>query len=67
MAHPRYRDEPNDEQPFTEEQKLRYWWADTWRLEYHEIETALYRRPDVRLGMIEGLTTREIPTVYEER
>ena len=65
MAHKRYRDEPSEDRPFTEEEKIRYWWADTWRLLYHEYEQALYKNPDVRAGMVEGLTTREPLLIYE--
>lgn len=65
MAHPSYRDEPTDERPFTEQERLRYWWADQWRLAYHEYEQALYSQKDVRLGMVEGLVGREPLTIYE--
>lgn len=58
MAHPRYRDEPSDDKPFTASDSLRYFWADTWRKVFHEYENALYRRPEVRRGMVEGLTNR---------
>jgi hypothetical protein len=65
MAHKRYRDEPNEERPFTDEEHLRMWWAQSWRGEYHWIEGELYKQPDVRRGMCEGLTTREPLTIYE--
>lgn len=66
MAHPKYRDEPSEDRPFTEEEARRYWWADQWRLAYHEYESALYQQRDVRLGMVEGLLVRETTTVYVE-
>ena len=65
ICHPEYRDEPTEDKPFTEENHRRYWWADQWRLLFHEFENALYRQPDVRAGMIEGLTTREPLTIYD--
>lgn len=65
MKHPGYRDEPTEERPFTEAEVLRYKWADAWRNAYHLYEEALYRQPDVRAGMIEGLTLREPLTIYE--
>ncbi len=65
MAHKRYRDEPSEDRPFTKQESLRYWWADTWRLVFHEYENALYSEPDVRRGMVEGLNVREPLTYYE--
>lgn len=65
MLHPLYRDEPTEEKPFTPEEELRYWWADNWRLLFHEYESALYRQRDVRHGLLEGLSQREPLVVYE--
>lgn len=65
MVNPNYRDEPSEDRPFTEENKLRYWWADSWRKLFHQYESALYQEPEVRRGMVEGLVTREPLTVYE--
>lgn len=66
MNHPKYRDEECEEKPFTEYEKVRFWWADTWRKSFHEYEKSLYRRRDVREGMLEGLSVRVTPTAYEE-
>lgn len=65
MRHPKYRDEPSDDRPFSDEDWQRYWWADQWRLAYHDYEAALYNQRDVRLGMVEGLVGREPLTIYE--
>lgn len=64
MLHPGYRDEPSTDRPFSEAESVRYWWADQWRLAFHAYEGELYRRRDVRLGLVEGLAVREQSTVY---
>lgn len=66
MLHPKYLDEPKDDKSFTPAEALRYWWADTWRNLFHEYENALYARREVRHGLIEGVTEREPPTIYED-
>lgn len=65
MAHPGYRDEPTDEHAFTDEEQRRMYWVQSWRFAFHDFEQALYDQEDVRRGMIEGLSTREVATVYE--
>lgn len=66
MANPAYRDEPlAEDRPFTALEELRMWWAEAWRHEYHWLEGELYRQPEIRKGMVEGLNTREPLTVYE--
>jgi hypothetical protein len=65
IMHRKYRDEETELTPFSDEERRRYWWADTWRNLFHVYEGMLYDQRDVRLGMIEGLTTKSLPTDYE--
>ena len=66
MAHPDYRDEPlAEDKPFTVIEVARMWWTEAWRGEYHWLEGELYRQPEIRKGMVEGLNTREQLTIYE--
>lgn len=50
MARPGYRDDPDEARdegnPFTEDDWRLYWWADTWRLEVHQLENQLDATPE---------------------
>ena len=65
MRHPKYRDEPTEEEPFSEEDWLFFNLASRWRDRFHEYEEALYRQRDTVHGLLEGLSVREPATVYE--
>jgi hypothetical protein len=65
MAHKEYRDEPTPDRPFTDAERVRMYWAEAWRVRFHEYEEALYRNREVRLGLIEGIQVRTPATIYE--
>jgi hypothetical protein len=66
IMHRKYRDEETELTPFTDEERRRYWWADTWRNLFHSYESALYKQRDIRLGMIEGLTGKQTVVEFED-
>lgn len=59
IRRPSYKDEPKEGETFTPTETLSYWWADSWRRAFHWFEGELYQQPDVRAGLVEGLSVRE--------
>lgn len=65
ICHRLYRDEATAEKPFTAPEWNQFLWACAWRDLFHKYEEALYAHPDIRAGLVEGITTREPLTIYE--
>lgn len=64
ILHPKYRDEPLEDKAFTPAEHVRMFWAESWRCEFHWIESELYKQPEIRSGLCEGVSTREPMTIY---
>jgi hypothetical protein len=51
MSRPGYRDDPDEaaslgDPPFSDDDWRLYWWADTWRLEVHQLENQIDATPE---------------------
>lgn len=66
MKHPNYRDEPTADEPFTKIEWEQFLWVSAWRDAYHKIEEEMYHNPDIRNGLLLGLSVRLPTTRFED-
>lgn len=70
MRRPGYRDDPNDPddpEPFSEQDWALWGWADAWRSAVHRFENELDRLPEAaRIRASHYAITEQAPTLYDQ-
>ena len=66
MKRPGYKDDPQDEGPFSERDWDLWEWANAWRLEVHRIENELDELPEFRRQVAMASSFRAVEATYVE-